>query len=484
MARFMFCVVLTGLLSISIIAAGADPAKSRTGDPRFSGGLSTTPVVDKNAYQQISPGATRQQQSDFASAKEIFITTARFFADEPLEFVERQRPRPTGSASVVRPTPPPSGPLYNALDCANCHVNHGRGSMVVGYYKSRDRTLPVQLSVPGTDEYGGPRPHPVYGGQIQLGSIAGQPEVKNVRVVQRAVDGVYGDGGKYQLITLDLFVTQPQHGPLGEDTMYSGRFAPPVFGLGLLEVVPENAIRDLADEGDTNDDGISGRVNMVWDHVNRRQALGRFGWKAQHPSLRQQIAASARLDHGLTSSVFPEDDMTEAQRQMLGYAARDPQEIEDDELDRMEFHMRSVAVPVRRGHKDRGVQRGELLFEQIGCAKCHVPKLVTGPHELPYLSEQTIYPYTDLLLHDMGPDLADNRPVFEADGHEWRTPPLWGIGLAETVGEIVLYLHDGRARTLEEAILWHGGEAEKSREDFKKLTKADRDMVLRFLKSL
>jgi CxxC motif-containing protein (DUF1111 family) len=191
------------------------------------------------------------------------------------------------------------------------------------------------------------------------------------------------------------------------------------------------------------------------------------------------------LDIGITSTLFPDADCPEPQTECRDAPSGGEPEVDDLKLERVAFYTHLLAVPARRDIDDATVRRGEQLFGSIGCAACHVGTFTTG--ELgghPELSHQTIHPYTDLLLHDMGAGLADHRPDFAADGFEWRTPPLWGIGLVETVNQHSFFLHDGRARGLAEAILWHGGEGEASRERFRMLAAADREALIRFLESL
>lgn len=454
-------------------------------DPRFSGGLATTAAIDDQAYRQPVEFLNTNERNHFRLGETLFDDLSRVVAsDEDPEVGGRLRRRgiATSRAPGGRDGNTPIGPLSNANHCQNCHPLNGRGSQEVGYYHGGE-VIPLHISAPGTDDNGGPLPHPIYGSQIQTRSSIGDAEVLRITGDTKHITGRYEDGEEYKLMFIAWALVNPQHGPT-DDMLISPRFAPPVFGLGLLEAVADDTIRDMADEEDKDGDGISGKANIVYDITAKRDRVGRFGWKAQQPTVRQQIAASARLDHGLTTSVFPEDDLTEHQRKMFGFFERIPRELKDEQLGYLETYLRSVGVPIRRDLKDEQVIKGDELFTKLDCAKCHVPKLTTGTHELAFLAGQTIYPYSDLLLHDMGHELSDDRPVYEAEGSEWRTPPLWGIGLAETVGGKVNYLHDGRARTLEEAILWHGGEAEKSREEFKKLSKDEREAVLAFLKSL
>ena len=502
---FRHLIAAWAILTLATIASAAEPRRGKAPkeNPRLSGGLATTAVVDEQAYRQPVEWLNRNQQNQFELGEALFDDLADLLAKKyaktppgrdrnvvrtPAQTQRRLRGRPPVATAAPNADDlhPPIGPLASAHNCQNCHVRNGRGSLAIGYYATDSANIPIHLSVPGTGPEGGPLPHPMYGLQIQTMAVGvGRPEVQRMRSIPREIPGEYGDGEKYKLTRPEWSLLGPQYGAVGDQTLMSHRFTPSVFGLGLLEAVPDETILKMAEVNDADGNEVSGKANVVHDYVTGRKGVGRFGGKAQHPSVRQQIAASARFDHGVSTRVFPEDDMTQQQRRSLGWFEQEPDELSDDELASIELYMRSIAVPVRREHNDPQVKLGERVFELVGCANCHVPKLVTGPHELEFLANQTIYPYTDLLLHDMGPELADDRPVFEADGNEWRTPPLWGIGLAEKVaGGRTQYLHDGRAATLEEAILWHGGEAEKSREEFRKLPKADRELLLRFLASL
>ena len=250
----------------------------------------------------------------------------------------------------------------------------------------------------------------------------------------------------------------------------------------MLEAVPDATILALADETDQNSDGISGKANLVWDVQKNGLSLGRFGWKANQPTLLQQVASAYNDDMGVTTSLLPREN---SNGQLQHDGRNDDPELSNEILEAVTFYVQTLAVPARRDLDDPIVQRGEELFEVAGCSGCHIPTLRTGVlPDVPAVSNQTIHPYTDLLLHDMGPGLADNRPDFRASGSEWRTPPLWGIGLIKTVNGHTNLLHDGRARGILEAILWHGGEADASREAVQQMSTSERDALIAFLESL
>jgi CxxC motif-containing protein (DUF1111 family) len=255
-----------------------------------------------------------------------------------------------------------------------------------------------------------------------------------------------------------------------------------MVGLGLLEAIPESEIVAGADPNDANGDGIKGHANYVWDAVTQTRQLGRFGWKANTASILTQVATAFNQDMGITSSVLPVESSF-GQSQYDGLS--DDPELPDSLLNSVKFYAQTLAVPARRNTTDVTVKRGEALFISMKCVNCHKQTFTTGVDvSRPYLSNQVIHPYTDMLVHDMGPGLADNRPDFLAGGTEWRTAPLWGLGLYTTVNSPGYFLHDGRARTITEAIMWHGGEAEQSKTTFSNLSSTDRAAVLKFLQSL
>jgi CxxC motif-containing protein (DUF1111 family) len=272
-------------------------------------------------------------------------------------------------------------------------------------------------------------------------------------------------------------------GPLAQGTMTSLRNAQAIFGLGLLEAVSEQDILALAAAQKAQ--GLNGRPNYVRDDLNNRTVIGRFGWKANQPHLRQQIAAAFINDMGVTSPLYDQQNCTPAQAECARQNHTGKPELKAEMWDNITFWTMTLDAPAARDQDKPTVMRGRQLFAQAHCASCHVPELKTGKLEqFPMLSNRRIQPYTDLLLHDMGPDLADGRPDFKATGSDWRTAPLWGIGMSKMVNGSTSFLHDGRARNLTEAILWHGGEAKASRDVFAKMSKQDRDDLLAFLNAL
>ena len=386
-----------------------------------------------------------------------------------------------GTGFVSNPAPHFGGlgPIYNNVSCISCHHNEGKGVPTLGDVNS---SLLTRISIPGTDAHGGPLAAPGFGLQIQDKSINGAPEAK-VTVSYTEIPFTFPDGETASLRQPTYTVTNP-YTPLPADYMISVRLAPPVFGLGLLELIPEATILANADPNDANGDGISGKANYVYDPYVKKTEIGRFGLKANISTVQMQVASAFQQDMGITNYILPQES-SYGQPQYDGL--NDDPEITDSILNATVFYARTLAVPARRNVNDSVCLHGEQIFKQTGCASCHLPTVRTGADvRMPMLSNQLIHPYTDLLLHDMGDGLADGRPDYLATGNEWRTAPLWGIGLFQKVNGIGkdFYLHDGRARTVTEAILWHGGEAQKARDNFVQLSKSDRNALFQFLNSL
>lgn len=376
------------------------------------------------------------------------------------------------------------GPTFNANSCAGCHFMDGRGAPP----QRPDEEflgLLVRLSVPGTDEHGGPLGEPAYGGQFNHRAILGVPAEGTSHVTYTERPGTFADGTAYSLRVPVYDLADLAFGPMAPGTMTSPRTANAMIGLGLLEAISEDDLLAAADPDDADGDGISGRANRVWDPVTQTVTLGRLGWKANQPGMEQQVQGAFLGDIGITSPLFPQQNCPPAQTACAASIAGGEPEAPADTIRDVVYYSRLLAVPARRDVQDPAVLRGKSLFQLAGCASCHTPRFVTGTFDgLPELEHQTIFPYTDLLLHDMGEALGDKRPDFLATGTEWRTPPLWGLGLVKTVNGHTNYLHDGRARDTSEAILWHGGEGERAREAFRAMSAKDRAALVRFVESL
>lgn len=319
---------------------------------------------------------------------------------------------------------------------------------------------------------------------FKVGDAEGNPHPQLGSVLQPQKTGGAGEGS----VTLSGWtesggLRKPAYAFSGGATPanFSARVSPQLVGMGLLEAIPETAILGLADPDDANKDGISGKVHIVTDYVTGSPRVGRFGWKAGKPEVAHQVAGALNSDMGVMTSIYPAPDCGSAQ----GDCGKTGAELDDDNFRKLVDYIALLGVRARRDAKDPAALQGEALFKSAGCAACHVPTLTTGKyHPKAELRNQTIHPYTDLLLHDMGPGLADNLPEGQASGSEWRTAPLWNIGMTAGVSGGEAYLHDGRARSLNEAILWHGGEAEKAATRFKEMSSVDSEALIKFLKSL
>ena len=458
------------VLAVALFAAcgGTDRSQEPTPVPLILvaelGGDTTAFTTTRNAFGLSARNLNKQQRRTFVVGNSFF----------------RQNWVTAPASTEARDG---LGPILNALSCSSCHLFDGRGKPPDGP-DDGERGLLLRLSIPGTGPHEGPLSVPVYGGQLQDRAIVGVPPEGEFIVLYQEMPGLFADGGTYSLRSPTYQFRNLAFGPIHPQTLISPRVAPAIVGMGLLEAIPEADIVAAADPDDANGDGVSGRVNTVWNERNGTTSLGRFGWKANQPSIEQQTAAAFLGDLGITSDLFPEENCTAPQDDCLSAPNGGSPEIGAERLAKVVLYTQTLAVPAMRDTNDPQVQRGAQLFAKAGCALCHTPQHTTGQHELDAVSNQTIYPYTDLLLHDMGPELADGRPDFEANGGEWRTPPLWGIGLVETVSGHTMFLHDGRARSLSEAILWHAGEGAAARDTFKAFSKEERDALIRFLNSL
>ena len=375
------------------------------------------------------------------------------------------------------------GPTFNARSCSACHFKDGRGRPPED--DEAFASMLLRLSVPGEGLHGGPRDVPGYGDQLQPNGIEGVAGEAVPKVTWAEQPGAFADGEPYSLRAPTYALDDPAYGPLPADLLISPRVAPVMIGMGLLEAIPAADILAREDPDDADDDGVSGRANYVWDLAADAAVLGRFGWKANQPTVAQQTAGAFLGDMGLTTDMFPLENCPEGQLECAEAPHGGAPEVSPDLLDDVIFYSATLAVPARRDAGAPEVLRGKQVFLDAGCADCHVPRHRTADDAaIEEVRGQTIWPYTDLLLHDMGDALGDGRRDYLADGNEWRTPPLWGIGLVETVNGHTTFLHDGRARSLMEAVLWHGGEAEAAREAVRALPSGERAALVAFLESL
>lgn len=387
------------------------------------------------------------------------------------------------------------GPLYSQFTCEGCHPADGRGRPPMNEHEPLMEGF-VRVSIPGTGPYGAPLSPPGYGHQLSDKAVAGVPPEATVRVKWiEAETGVLPGGETYSLRKPEFLITNLAYGPLPKDTMYDMRFGPQVYGLGLLEAIKEEDMLAWADPDDKDGDGISGRVNKVWDLERGGEVIGRFGWKANSYDVRQQSAEAAYNDLGMNNELFfyrhdehignhkSRQNCEPSQKECLLAVQNKDFEMTPAQLVDVTTYLQTLGVVYRRDADDPVALKGEELFEQSGCLACHKTNITTGETEIARLENQLIHPYTDLLLHDMGEGLR-GRPDFDASPTEWRTQPLWGIGKVEQVNGHTNFLHDGRARNIQEAILWHGGEAEKAKQAYKQLVMKDREAMLKFINSL
>jgi CxxC motif-containing protein (DUF1111 family) len=378
------------------------------------------------------------------------------------------------------------GPLYNNHSCFSCHRNGGRGRPPNTGKPMKSMILRIGISTPK----GSSPAVPEFGIQLQHRAVEGfLPEARTVDVRYTKIEGTFADGSRFTLVK-PTYLVQGPHAPLPAGFYLSPRIAPPVIGMGLLEAVPESTIRALADPEDKNRDGISGRVHFVWNRRTERFQIGRFGWKSEQPTIRQQVASAYNQDMGITNRLYPKENhhnqklLRADSRQTEDSAAGHP-ELSDRDLEITTFAMRTITAPAPRAQNDDEVQRGKDLFRTALCNRCHLERLATSSSTHPVeLASRTIHPYTDLLLHDMGTGLADDPTVQHGIGREWRTAPLWGIGLTRKISGHTRFLHDGRARSLMEAILWHGGEASTSADKVKRMSAKERAELISFLNAL
>jgi CxxC motif-containing protein (DUF1111 family) len=456
---------------VAVMAMGAGPAVTQT----------SKQVLIQDVYKQPVAGLSSKQLKQFPQGEKVF-NNFWMAVNNPLIPLtwDLSLPGPSGGEWGL-------GPTFLATNCAACHVNAGRGRMLDSGGLAVQQVL--RISVPGEDAHGGPKPDPKYGTDIQMFDIvtrkdpnqrAGEAEVFVDWVTQKFS---FADGEELELRKPKVRVENLNFGPLAEGTMLSLRNAQAMVGMGYLEAISDKDILALAQM--QKELGLNGRPNYVRDDIKQKTALGRFGWKANQPTVRQQIASAFAGDMGITSSLYPDPNCTAVQKECLE-AIRNPKpELRPEMWEAITNWTLSLEVPQQRNKTKPEVKRGEQLFADTGCGGCHVSELRTGKFDaIPSLSNKTIRPFTDLLLHDMGPDLADGRPDFKASGSDWRTPPLWGIGLSKQVSASTNFLHDGRARNLTEAIVWHGGEAKPAKDKFVAMSKAQRTELLEFLNSL
>jgi CxxC motif-containing protein (DUF1111 family) len=457
-------------LALVLVACGANPGERASSTPppeeRLPGGATTNTLLGgSNAFTMPAANITAEHE-------ELFFAGNGFFNQPWVE-----APASTEGRDGL-------GPLFNARSCAACHFKDGRGRPPLVQDEAFLGLL-LRIGPPELGEHGAPASDPSYGGQLQPFALPDVPAEGTPRLTYTEVAGAYDDGEPFTLLEPAYTIDDLAYGPLDAALAISPRVAPAMIGLGLLEAIPETRLAELADPEDADADGISGRMNRVWDAALGETAVGRFGWKAEQPTVRQQSAGAFLGDMGLTTELFGDQDCTAAEPECSAARSGGSPEVPSELLERVAVYARLLAVPARVNASKPDVLRGRELFTDAGCGGCHVPRHETGSVQgFPELSGEVVFPYTDLLLHDLGDELSDGRPSFGAEGNEWRTPPLWGLGRYPVVNDHDRLLHDGRARGVAEAILWHGGEAEEARERFRALARADRAKLVEFVESL
>lgn len=448
------------------------------------GGAGTTavqPMQPHAVYMQPLENLTPEQAERFRTGEKAFMTSW-------VVFPQLNIPNWNYMSPAVPMMEWGLGPTFLANACATCHVQAGRGRTTEAQNAPLVQQL-LRVSLPGETAHGGPRPHPNYGNQLQIFDVLVtdknhiRPGEADLFVDWQPVMVSLADGTQVELREPKIRVENLNFGPLGADVMTSLRNTPAIFGLGYLEAVSNQDLLKRARAQKAK--GLNGRVNYVRDDVNDQISIGRLGWKANQPGVRQQLAAAFLNDMGVTSSIYPKQNCPAVQEGCKAMLPGDKIELREQMLDDLTFWIMALEAPEQRGKDQPAVKRGEKLFARAKCASCHVPEMRTGEFPaFPQLSKRSFHPYTDMLIHDMGPGLADGRPDFKAGARDWRTSPLWGLGLSKQVNGSTNLLHDGRARNVLEAILWHGGDAKASRDRFAKLTKEEREDLIAFVNSL
>jgi CxxC motif-containing protein (DUF1111 family) len=463
----------------AVVAPTTDFSKPEAFEEKSAGAATVRARANADAFSQLSANMPFAHEMDFKLGNALFRKT--WVAS----------PSSTLASDGL-------GPLYNARACQDCHLKDGRGHAPEGA-KDRAVSMFLRLSIPAPstpneiEAWIASAPEPTYGFQMQDFASPGQVAEGQMQIAYSDLPVTLADGVVITLRAPVYSVGAPGHGPLHPDTMLSPRVAPQMIGLGLLEAIPVETLLARADPDDADGDGISGRPSIVPSAEFGLPMLGRFGHKGGAATVKEQSAGAFSGDMGLSTPLHPAPwgDCTQAQTACINAphgqepGSRDGLEVDAAALDLVAFYSQNLGVPARRDVADPVVLQGKQVFYTLGCTGCHTPKHVT--HRLtdqPEQSFQLIWPYTDLLLHDMGAGLADNRPEGRATGTEWKTPPLWGIGLTQQVSGHSQFLHDGRARSLLEAVLWHGGEAQAARDAVVGLPTADRDALIAFLESL
>jgi CxxC motif-containing protein (DUF1111 family) len=435
------------------------------------GGATTVYATGKNAFSFPAANLTDPERTRFAIGNSFF---KRNWVEAPSSTRKRDG----------------LGPHFIARSCGGCHTEDGRGAPPEA--DEQPVGLLLRLSVPGVGPHGGVVAEPVYGDQLNNAAVQGVKPEGKVFISYEEVGGRFADGTPYTLRKPRYEVRELGYGPLASNVLLSPRVAPQIIGVGLIEAISAADVEGNARAQAAAPGPIKGVPNQVWDAPSQQMMLGRFGWKANVATIAHQTAGAFNGDIGITSSVFPNEACTAAQKDCLAAPRGGPDgtpEIDDKTFGEVVFYQATLAPPARRAPGDPQVLAGQKLFHDAQCDVCHRPSYVTtkGPNvqfSSAALNGQRIFPYSDLLLHDMGEGLADGRPDFGANGRQWKTPPLWGIGLIKDVNGHTRLLHDGRADGVMEAMLWHAGEAKESRDFVLGLSRSQRDALVKFVESL
>lgn len=463
-----------------IVKPTTDFTKAERFEAMQGGAGTSLKLVNQDAFSQFSANLTFEEEMNFKLGNALF---RKLWVSSPSS---------THASDGL-------GPLFNARACQSCHIKDGRGhppegdadatSMFLRLARAPENDAERQVLA---DYVVQTLPDPNYGGQLQDLAVPGLSAEGKMVISYEEIPVALADGTIVSLRQPSYKVENLGFGALHPTTTLSPRVTPQMIGLGLIEAIHPSDILALADPDDENGDGISGKPQYKYNAELDKLELGRFGWKAQNSTVKGQSAGAFSGDIGISSplAISAYGDCTELQEKCLALPTGVQPRLGDSEapdpvLELVTFYSENLAVPQRRNVDDGNVLRGKELFYRSGCSACHAPKFVTSRKANNKAQKfQLIWPYSDFLLHDMGEGLADNQPVGTANGREWRTPPLWGIGLTEIVSGHTFFLHDGRARNLTEAILWHGGEAQASRDAFAQMAKSERDAILLFLESL
>ncbi len=477
---FFLLIFFFSSLSISEDETIIDFSKSEYGE-ELSAGDGTTLIKTKNSFSLPLKNIPAERKIDFFVGNGFF---KRIWVSSPAST--------TASDGL--------GPLFNSKTCQSCHLKDGRGHPPKSNWPDDTAVSMVfHLSVPPKNNNEKKLleevklksiPDPIYGSQLRDFSIQGIHSEGKVFIEYEDRVVEFKNGMKVNLKKPIYSIINLNYGDLQPDIQISARVAQPMIGLGLIEAIKHKDILANVDEKDLDNDGISGKLNIVWDYQKHEKTFGRFGWKATNPNILQQSADAFNNDMGLSTTIFKEPDNC-TKKQIICKSLPNGNsfkhnnvEVSNEQLKLINYYASHLAVPKRRNVNKKEVLLGKKIFFNSGCASCHTQKFKTGNHYSKALSNQVIFPYSDFLLHDMGVELADKVKEYQAEGHEWRTQPLWGLGLTKTVNGHTNLLHDGRARNILEAILWHGGEAEKSKQKVLNLSQEDLDNLLEFLNSL